>query len=63
MRRDSAGGEYVLQAGASGFFWYEYLDNPNEPHDRQRYSGLFEEDRTPKPAWSEYGNIIDQYGP
>jgi len=40
--------EYVQQAGAVGFFWYEYLDNPNEPHDRQRYSGLLEEDRSPK---------------
>ncbi|HET7688064.1 MAG TPA: beta-galactosidase [Candidatus Macondimonas sp.] len=55
--------EYVLQAGASGFFWYEYLDNPNEPHDRQRYSGLLEEDRTPKPAWFEYADVIRQYSP
>jgi len=55
--------EYVLESGAMGFFWYEYLDNPNEPDDRQRYSGLLEEDRTPKPAWSEYGSVIQQYGP
>jgi hypothetical protein len=55
--------EYVLQSGAMGFFWYEYLDNPNEPHDRQRYSGLLEEDRTPKPAWAEFGGVIQQYSP
>jgi len=55
--------EYVLRSGAVGFFWYEYLDNPNEPTDRQRHSGLLEEDRTFKPSWYEYGDVIEQYSP
>ncbi|MDY6943489.1 MAG: family 1 glycosylhydrolase [Pseudomonadota bacterium] len=55
--------EYTLRAGAVGFFWYEYLDNPNESQPRQRHSGLLEEDRSPKLSWFEYERVIRQYSP
>lgn len=50
----------AIRAGAVGFFWYEYLDNPGEPTERQRSSGLVEEDRSPKPSWAAYRQVIEQ---
>ena len=51
----------AIRAGAVGFFWYEYLDNPGEPTERQRSSGLVEEDRSPKPSWAAYRRVIEQF--
>lgn len=44
--------------GADGVYFYQYLDNPDELIPRERVFGLVESDRTPKPAWIRYGEVI-----
>jgi exo-beta-1,3-glucanase (GH17 family) len=51
----------ALHAGVGGVFFYEYLDNPQEVLPREQHFGLLQADRTPKPAWTDYGNLIKQY--
>ena len=55
---------WLFLAFLIGFFGFycEYLDNSNESQDRQRYSGLLEEDRSPKLGWFEYESVIREYG-
>jgi len=51
----------ALHAGVGGVFFYEYLDNPQEFLPREQHFGLLQADRTPKPAWTDYGNLIKAY--
>ncbi len=51
----------ALHAGVGGVFFYEYLDNPQEVLPREKNFGLLQADRTPKPAWTTYGDLIKQY--
>jgi len=48
------------EAGASGIFFYEYLENSEEPSGSERRFGLLHEDREPKPAWERYGSVISE---
>ena len=48
----------IREAGATGVFIYEYLENPNEPDATERGFGLVHPDRSPKPAWQSYGDVI-----
>ena len=43
---------------ARGVFFYEYLESPEEPNPPGRRCGLVHNDRTPKPAWERYGQVI-----
>jgi hypothetical protein len=49
----------AADGGATGVYFYQYLDNPEEKIPRERVFGLMEPDRTPKPAWTRYGEIIE----
>lgn len=49
----------AIDGGAKGVYFYQYLDNPDELIPREEVFGLMEPDRTPKPAWTRYGNIIE----
>jgi hypothetical protein len=49
----------AVDGGAKGVYFYQYLDNPDELIPRERVFGLVESDRTPKPAWTRYGEVID----
>jgi hypothetical protein len=49
----------AADGGAKGVYFYQYLDNPGELIPRERAFGLVESDRTPKPAWTRYGEVID----
>jgi hypothetical protein len=48
----------AADGGAKGVYFYQYLDNPDELIPRERAFGLVESDRTPKPAWTRYGEVI-----
>ncbi|MGB5234326.1 MAG: family 1 glycosylhydrolase [Candidatus Macondimonas sp.] len=48
----------AVDGGAAGVYFYQYLDNPDELLPREEVFGLVEADRTPKPAWTRYGEII-----
>ncbi len=48
----------AIDGGATGVYFYQYLDNPDELLPREEVFGLVEPDRTPKPAWTRYGEII-----
>jgi len=48
----------AIDGGATGVYFYQYLDNPDELLPREEVFGLVEADRTPKPAWTRYGEII-----
>lgn len=43
---------------AQGVFFYEYLESPEEPSPAGRRCGLVRNDRTPKPAWDRYRQVI-----
>ncbi len=43
---------------AQGVFFYEYLESPEEPASPGRRCGLVHNDRTPKPAWNRYREVI-----
>jgi len=47
-------------AGASGIFFYEYLENSEEPSGSERRFGLVRENREPKQAWYRYGRVIGE---
>jgi hypothetical protein len=51
----------ALSAGMTGLFIYEYLDNPEESVKREQNFGLLKPDRSPKPAWTAYGEAIKKY--
>ncbi len=57
----SSAARAALRAGLNGMFIYQYLDNPDEQLPRERSFGLFEADRTAKPAWAAYGAAISKY--
>lgn len=66
FRSEKNQAEYVENAftaaksgGASGIFFYEYLDNSEEPSGSERNFGLLRENREPKPAWERYGKVIE----
>ena len=44
---------------AQGVFFYEYLESPEEPNPPGRHCGLLHNDRTPKPAWERYREVIE----
>ncbi len=46
------------RAGAEGIFFYQLLDNTDEVLPREEQFGLLNADRTPKPAWTRYGEVI-----
>ena len=48
----------AIDGGAMGIYFYQYLDNSNEWIPQERVFGLVEANRTPKPAWNRYGEII-----
>jgi hypothetical protein len=50
------------QAGASGLFLYQYLDNADERAEADQTFGLLRENRTAKPAWARYGQMIRNDG-
>lgn len=51
--------QVLYETKAQGVFFYEYLESPEEPAPPGRHCGLVRNDRTPKPAWSRYGNVIN----
>ncbi|MDY6942896.1 MAG: beta-galactosidase [Pseudomonadota bacterium] len=55
----------AVDGGAQGLFIYQYLDNPDEWLPREEAFGLVRADgeRTPKPAWIRYGEVIQAYTP
>jgi hypothetical protein len=50
------------QAGATGLFLYQYLDNADERTEADQTFGLLRENRTAKPAWARYGQMIRNDG-
>ena len=48
----------AIDGGAKGVYFYQYLDNPDELIPREEVFGLVRPDRTPKPAWGRYGDVI-----
>jgi hypothetical protein len=48
----------AIQGGASGVFVYKYIASPDEPDPHDNDCALLNNDRTPKPAWFAYGDII-----
>ncbi|HJO36652.1 MAG TPA: beta-galactosidase [Gammaproteobacteria bacterium] len=44
----------TAEAGGTGIFFYHYLENPDEPLDRQRAWGLVTLEREPKAGWLAY---------
>lgn len=48
----------AIDGGAKGVYFYQYLDNPEEKIARERVFGLVYPDRTPKPAWGHYGDVV-----
>lgn len=44
----------TAEAGGTGIFFYHYLENPDEPLDRQRAWGLVTLERKPKAGWLAY---------
>jgi len=48
----------AIEGGAQGIYFYQYLDSPDEKISRERVFGLVFPDRTPKPAWLRYGEVI-----
>ncbi|MDY6944017.1 MAG: beta-galactosidase [Pseudomonadota bacterium] len=51
-----------IKAGATGIYFYQYLDNDDEWLPREEAFGLLNNDRTPKLAWERYGDVIRQNG-
>ena len=49
-------------AGASGIFFYEYLENSEGPSGSERRLGLVQNNRAPKPAWERYASVIRELG-
>lgn len=52
----------AIQGGAVGVFVYKYLASPDEPDPHDNDCALVNNDRTPKPAWFAYGNLIESLG-
>lgn len=52
----------AIDGGATGVYFYQYLDNPDELIPREEVFGLMTPDRTPKPAWGRYGEVIAACG-
>ncbi len=50
--------KFALDNNLMGVFIYEYLDGPEERLSREQNFGVMRQDRTPKPAWGVYGDII-----
>ena len=50
---------FALDNKLMGIFIYEYLDGPEERGSREQNFGVMRQDRTPKPAWGVYGDIIE----
>lgn len=48
----------AIEGGAQGVYFYQYLDSPDELIPREQVFGLVFPDRTPKPAWSRYAEVI-----
>lgn len=48
----------AIQGGAVGVFVYKYLASPDEPDSHDNDCALLNNDRTPKPAWFAYGDLI-----
>ena len=48
----------AIEGGAQGIYFYQYLDSPDEKIPREKVFGLVFPDRTPKPAWLRYGEVI-----
>jgi len=69
FRRESNQAQYVenacraaKDAGASGIFFYECLENSEEPSGSERRFGLVHNNRAPKPAWERYASVIRELG-
>lgn len=65
-RSEEAQAQYIeniciaaMQAGATGVFFYEYLDNSEEFPEQEKHFGLLKENRETKLAWDRYGEIIE----
>jgi len=48
----------AMEAGATGVFFYEYLDGEEEFPEQERHFGLLESNREPKLSWGRYGEVI-----
>jgi len=66
QRSEEAQAQYIeniciaaMNAGATGVFFYEYMDNSEEFPEQEKHFGLLKENREPKLAWEKYGKIIE----
>lgn len=49
----------AMKGGATGVFFYEYLDNSEEFPEQEKHFGLLKENRETKLAWERYGKAIE----
>jgi hypothetical protein len=49
----------AMEGGATGVFFYEYLDNSEEFPEQEKHFGLLKENRETKLAWERYGKAIE----